>query len=141
MCLRGTTSAKVFFSSAKIPSASFGSLSLGVARQAAAAAPCHVFLAFHSLFPHFSFSQNLSNAFRLCLSRLPAALSLLVGVALFAVVVGVIMGRERGRRGRGVGNGLSVDIAKLKLTFRERRHNEMRLRERRQGERGGTLFE
>lgn len=64
-----------------------------------------------------------------------------MGVALFAIVVGVIIGRERVARGRGFGNGLSVDIAKLKLTFRERRHNEMRQRERGQEERGGTLFE
>lgn len=53
----------------------------------------HVFLAFHSLFPHFSFSQNLSNAFdfayRDCLPRCRCFWGLLC-------VVGVIEGRARG---------------------------------------------
>lgn len=57
----------------------------------------HVFLAFHSLFPHFSFSQNLSNAFdfayRDCLPRCRCFWGLLC-------VVGVIEGRARAGRGR-----------------------------------------
>lgn len=92
----------------------------------------HVFLAFHSLFPHFSFSQNLSNAFdfayRDCLPRCRCFWGLLC-------VVGVIEGRARAGRGGEVdGGGLAMASAKLKLTFRERRHNEMRHRQRQRGQ-------